>query len=251
MPPMKKAIIIDDELRARTTLTNFIKKYCPEIDLIGEAEGVKQGIKLIKDTQPDLVFLDVRMNDGSGFDLLDHIPEKNFQLIFTTAYEEYALKAFKYSAIDFLVKPIDPDELTTAVKKVISESQNKQMNGEKLATLSYNLHNRANPRLAISDTKGIMMVAVEDIIYCKSDNNYTTIALKNGQNIVASKLLKEFEDMLSGLNFFRIHNSFIVNLHHVVRYIKGEGGQVIMSDKSELEVSRRKKLEFLDSLAKL
>ncbi|MBA3704553.1 MAG: response regulator transcription factor, partial [Bacteroidetes bacterium] len=236
---------------ARQTLSNFVKKYCPSVELVGQADGVKSGVQLIKNEAPDIIFLDVRMMDGTGFDLLDQLDKITAHIIFTTAYDEFALKAFRYSAMDYLLKPIDPDELMEAVRKATSLVDKKLKFNDVYAHLRSNLKNSGNPKIAVSDAKGITYVNFDDIVCCRSSDNYTVISLKNNSQLVATKALKEFEDVLSGLPCFRIHNTSLINMNHVVRYIRGEGGFVIMTDKTELEVSRRKKKEFLEKLGEL
>jgi two-component system, LytTR family, response regulator len=245
---MIKAVIIDDEIDARNALQILLKEFCYEtIDLIGEAGSVKEGLQLLKVRQPDLLFLDINMRDGSGFDLLDSIENKNFETIFITAYNDFALRAFRYNAIDYLLKPIDPEELNEAIKKALNRVD-KNIQPSVYPHLKFNLQNPNNPKIAIVDCKGTSFVNFEDIISCQSSGNYTVIYLKDQSQLVATKTLKEFEEMFASLPCCRIHNTSIVNLQHVIRYIKGEGGFVVMTDKSELEVSRRKKKEFLEKL---
>jgi two-component system, LytTR family, response regulator len=251
---MIKAVIIDDEIDARNALQILLKEFCTEtIELIGEAGNIKEGIKLLEVRQPDLLFLDINMPDGNGFELLDSIPNKKFETIFITAYNDFALKAFRYSATDYLLKPIDPDELNEAIKKASDHSSNKAESNKNSADTLFkpNPKNTDNRTVAISDTKGTSFVNFEDIVSCRSIDNYAVVCLKDQSQLVATKALKAFEEMFEGLPFFRIHNSTLINLKHVTRYIRGEGGFVAMADKTELEVSRRKKKELLEKLKAL
>ncbi len=248
---MIKAVIIDDEIDARNALQILLKEFCTEtIELIGEAGNVKAGIKLLEARQPDLLFLDINMPDGTGFELLDSIHNKKFETIFITAYNDFALKAFRYSATDYLLKPIDPDELNEAIKKALDHLNTKREsnNNSAFTQLRSNLKNPDNPKIAVSDAKGTSYVNFEDIVSCRSIGSYAVVCLKDQSQLVATKGLKEFEEMFEGLPCFRIHNSSLINLKHVTRYIRGEGGFVVMADKTELEVSRRKKKELLGKL---
>jgi two-component system, LytTR family, response regulator len=242
---MIKAVIIDDESRGRATLQNLIGKYCPQVEICGEADGVTSGIELIVKTKPELVFLDVQMGDGSGFDLLENISNPSFRLIFVTAYDQYAIRAFRFSAIDYLLKPVNPDELVNAVKRATGTNPLAEVS-KKLDVL---LSNRSGlEKIALASTEGIHLMKVRDIVRCESDSNYTTIFLCGGQKIVATKTLKEFDEILTPLNFFRIHQSHLVNLDYIVKYNKTEGGSVVMEDGNELPIARRRKDEFVDFL---
>ena len=193
------------------------------------------------------------MPKGNGFDLLEKFDQVNFEVIFTTAYGHYAIKAIKFSALDYLLKPIDIDELNIAVRKVedqINSTKDEQEN-ESIKTLIENLNNTSMKKIAIPDLEGITFVDIDDIIRCEADRNYTCIHLKNGRKLLSSKVLKEYEKLFADYQFIRLHNSHIINLSHVKRYIKGEGGTVIMSDESSVDVSRRRKSEFLERLSRM
>lgn len=236
------AIIIDDEANARLSLRNLINSYCDEVEILGEASNIHDGFDLIEKKSPQIVFLDIEMPQGNGFKLLekfDHIP---FKIVFTTAYDEFALKAIKYSALDYLLKPIDIDELQLAVQKAASSSH---PSAQQVNNLVGQVSGKHSGRIVIPDSDGMILIDVKDIIRCESDSNYTRFFLVGGRKIMASKTLREFEQMLEGESFFRIHRSHLINVKHLLKYVKGEGGHVIMSDESEVEVSRRKKSEFL------
>jgi two-component system LytT family response regulator len=239
---MHKAVIIDDEKDGRIALQNFLKKYCKQVSVIGEADGVKSGIEQINKCKPDIVFLDIQMQDGTGFDLLELITEINFKIVFVTAYDEYAVRAFKYSAMDYLLKPIHPDLLVAAVKKLDKDLGVLELH-KKIEVLISN--KKSVEKLALPSFDGIRLVRINDIVRCVSDNNYTTIYLQNGDKIIVTKTLKEYQEILTHFKFYRVHKSHLINLNFVEKYIQGEGGYVIMEDGSKVDVSRRRKEEFL------
>lgn len=249
---MIKALIIDDVEKARVALRSDIKSYCPEVDVIGEADGVETGMKLIKAVSPDVVFLDIKMSDGSGFDLIDKLKKENFinfQVIFTTAYNEFAIKAFKFSAIDYLLKPVDPDDLVQAVMK-IRKSEPKDQLSENLNLLLENIKGMqtVSKRIALNSIDKVQLVNVADIIQCESQKNYTIFYLQGHKQILVTKTLKEFEEMLEGDGFLRVHHSHLINLKHLREYIKADGGYAIMSDNSQVPVSVRKREQLLKIL---
>ena len=236
-----KAIIVEDEVQSRTILSNYLQKYCREVKLLGEATTVKEGIELIGKLQPDLVFLDVEMPFGNAFDLLDQIPERNFEIVFVTAFEQYALDALNNHAAYYLMKPIDIDELINAVTYV-GEIVEKERRLEKLV-LKAGIP-RVDGKITIPQLDGFQVLNVEDIIYCKADDNYTEIYLEK-KKILVSKTLKYFESVLEAFPFVRIHKSYLVNVNEVVKYRKGKGGSVVLSNGKELSVSASRKRELL------
>ena len=243
---MKTAIIIDDEFKGRIALSQKLHDYCSDVRLIGEAESGEDGIKLIEKLKPDIVFLDIEMPRMDGFDMLHRLPQKNFDLIFTTAYDQYAIKAIKFAAFDYLLKPIDIEELKMAVSKSNSPNRNTE---KKLEVLDQNLFGKASLiRIAIPALEGLLFFSVSDIIHLEANRNYTTIYFNNTPKLVASKTLKEFEDMLPTDIFFRTHHSHLINLNYIKRYIKGDGGQIEMHDGAYVDVSRRKKEDFLKAI---
>ena len=242
---MIRSVIIDDEEKGRNTLRNFLTKYCNNISVVAEGDCVKSGLEKISSYNPDLVFLDIQMPDGTGFNLLEQIKEINFKVIFVTAYDQYALKAFKFSAIDYLLKPIDPEKLIEAVNRLSDFEDIKSINN-KLEVLVGN-KNRFE-KIALPTVNGVHLVKIKDIIRCESDSNYTTIFLASGKKILVTKTLKEYDEMLTPMHFYRVHQSHLINLAFVEKYHKGEGGFVIMEDGSEIEVARRRKEGFLSEL---
>jgi len=249
---MLRTIVIDDEPNARQVVKNIVELYCETAIIVGEAENVHDGVKIINELEPDLVLLDIRMPDGTGFDLLKKIKGINFHFIFITAFEEYAIQAIKQSALDYIVKPINANELITAIEKANLTSLKESDQNSKLDTLSYNEENSiSNRRLVLNTQDSIYVVEVSEVISCKADKNYTEVNVLNKKKLVISKTLKEFETMLFGCGFFRTHQSYLVNLNYIDHYEKGLGGTIIMQDYSRIPVSSRKKDAFLQLMAKM
>ncbi len=235
------AVIIDDEKRSRQYLRSLIEDQYGEVTIVGEADGVESGVKLIEELDPDLLLLDVQMLDGSGFDLLARINLSKYHVIFVSAYDRFAIRAFKFSAIDYLLKPVDINELGEALDKV----KKTKLNDEVRAKLDLLLNNVSKiEKIALASLNGVEFVRIDEIVRCESHNNYTRFYLHSGDEILVSRTLKDFEDMLESKNFFRIHKSHMINLSFLKKYIKGEGGVVVMEDGSEIPVSRRRKDEF-------
>lgn len=240
---MIKAVIIDDIQEAITVLTSDLQTYCKNIEVIGSANGVVSGAKKIKELKPDLVFLDIQMPDGTGFDLLEIIGEADFKLIFTTASDEFAIKAFKFSAIDYLLKPIDPDDLMKAVEKV--EHQHNPTS--RLELLKGNLENQK--KIALNTVDKIHIVQIEDVIRLESDINYTRFYFKDGSKLMVTKTLKEFDKMLSDHSFIRIHQSHLVNTNFIKEYTK-QDGKLVLKNGDRISVSSRKKSTLMDMISK-
>jgi len=242
---MFRAVIVDDESKARNALKKLLERHCPNIAVLAEGDCVKAGVELIRKHRPDVVFLDVQMPDGTGFDLLEQIGEIDFKIIFASAYDKFAIQAFKFSAVDYLQKPVEAEELVDACSRISGDGKYTEIN-KKLEVL---LSNRNSfEKIALPTLEGIDFVKIKEIVRCESDNNYTNIFLVSGQRIVVSKTLKEYDEMLSPFNFFRIHKSSLINLGFLKKYRKGDGGTVVMEDGAELEVSRRRKEDFLNAL---
>jgi two-component system LytT family response regulator len=218
--------------------------------VVAKADNMMNAFIEITNHKPDLVFLDIEMPNGNAFDLLERFKEINFNIIFVTAYDHYAIKAIKFSAIDYILKPVDPEELVNAVSRFESQHENKQSLDKKFKTLLSNVkpENKLK-KVGIPDGDGLIFINLADIIRCDSDGNYTYFILTSGKKIIVSRTLGEYEQMFMDDNFFRVHRSHLINLEHVKKYIKGEGGYVIMSDNSQVEVSRRNKNEFLEKLS--
>lgn len=247
---MINTILIDDEVDGLEDLRHSIEKYCPDISIVGTFQQPSEAIEAIKMLKPDLVFLDVQMPGMSGFELLQKISPVSFNVIFVSAYDRYAIKAIRFSALDYLLKPVDVDELIQAVSRA---KERLGSEGYSLQSALHNaqLHSGRLEKLAVPSSDGIDFLDVRDIIFCKADGCYTHIHLVNRQTKVVTKVLKEFEDILAESGFCRVHNSFLINLSHVKRYVRGEGGYAIMTDNHHVDISRRRKDEFLSSLNRL
>jgi two-component system LytT family response regulator len=242
---MTSAIIIDDESKGRTALREKLSAYCPQITLLAEAANGQEALILIRQHDPQLIFLDIEMPRMNGFEMLNEIGKRNFHVIFTTAYDQYAIKAIKYAAFDYLLKPIDIEELKTAISNVDARGNSQIRN--QLDLLSQHMQQPKRPlsKLAIPTLDGLMFYDINDIIYLEANSNYTNLYFVNKVKIIASKTLKEFEELLPDDIFFRTHNSFIINLNFIKRYIKGDGGQIELHNGAFVDLSRRKKEEFL------
>jgi two-component system LytT family response regulator len=247
---MLNAIIVDDEISGAIGLERLLNKYCTDVKVLASANSIDEAEQKISALNPDVVFLDIEMPFGSGFDLLNRIKNIRFEVVFTTAYSQYAIKAFRHNAIDYLLKPIDPDELKDAVKKCEERKGRETMDLKKIENLFSSLSQTNKvQKLPVHTPEGIVYLEPEKVLYLEADGNYTQIHLSGGQKYTSSRTLKEYEEMLPSREFFRIHKTSLVNLGHVKQYNKGEGGEVLMSDGSALEVSRYKKAELLALLS--
>jgi len=234
-------IIVEDEANSREILTNYLAKYCKNVNLLGEAATIKDGVKLIEESQPDLVFLDVEMPFGNAFDLLDKLPNRTFETVFVTAYNQYAMDALNNHAAYYLMKPINIDELIKAVEHV---SHTKERENALEGQILKPKLNKVDGKITLPQQDGFQVLNVSDILYCKADDNYTEIYLEN-KKILVSKTLKYFEEALSEFSFSRIHKSYLVNVNEIIKYKKGKGGSVVISSGKELMVSASKKKELL------
>lgn len=243
---MLRAIVIDDVEKIRKDNIAVIKSTCPNISVIGQADSVESGVQLIKQLSPDLIFLDVEMPDGSGFDLLQKLNPITFKVIFITGYEDFAIRAFRFSAIDYLLKPLDGKEVQEAVKKA-EESLSQGIFDLKLNNLFANLERPKNQqKLILKTADKIYSVNIQDIVNCESDKNYTTFYFINAPKLVVSVNLKEYETILSPHNFFRSHKSHLINMAYFDHFIKPEGGNtIVMKNKTVIPLSIRKKEEFM------
>lgn len=249
---MIKAIIVDDEKMSRETLRRMLEKYCPSVEVTAEADGYRKGIEQIRKFNPDVVFLDIQMPDGSGFRLLEEFEEIDFEIIFTTAFDQFAIKAIKYSALDYLLKPIIPQDLVDAVTKAEkkrSESRKKKSLDVLVETTPP--QDESSQKIILSTAEMIHVINVDDIIRCESDNYYTYFFFIDGRKLLVSKTLKENEELLSNHNFIRPHKSHLVNVKYIKSFIRQEGGYIIMTDGSKIPVSRRKKDKIMETLFNL
>lgn len=247
---MIKAIIIDDEKNCIEMLEWLLETYCPNVQLIGTCNSGELGIETIKIMRPDLVFLDIEMPKMNGFDVLEQLKQIHFEVVFTTAYDNFAVRAFKYAALNYLLKPIDPDDLQKTIHRMSEKLSSPSR--EQMDLLFQNLLNPKSQveRIALSTEDGLVFVHTSSIAYCKAESNYTFVVLADGKRILVAKTLKEIDETLSGKDFFRIHNSFLVNINHILKFVRGDGGYVVMIDKTEITVSRNKKDEFFQMFAK-
>ena len=246
---MIRSIIIDDEPHAAQVLQILLEKHCADVKVEAVCHAAKEAEKLVRAINPQLVFLDIEMPHMNGFELLEKLAPVNFQIIFTTSYNQYAIKAIKFSAIDYLLKPVDPQELKAAVKKSAGLLSTSTLPSQ----LDILLHKFRQPatlsnRIALPTMEGLQMVPVDNILYCTANSNYTLLVLKDKQKMTVSRTLKEIEEMLEDHTFLRVHHSCLVNLHEIQKYIRGEGGTVLMSDGAELAVSRSRKDILLKKL---
>jgi two-component system LytT family response regulator len=242
---MFTAIIVDDESKSRLTLATLLEKYCTNINVVAEASNIPAAIEAIQYHKPAIIFLDIQLQDGNGFDLLNQLGKIQSNIIFTTAYDEYAVKAFRFSAIDYLLKPIDPDQLTAAIKKVshVSSPANAQL---KLETFTENF-NSTDKKIIIHSHQGLYTIKVADIARCEADSNYTTIFNKNGQRIVTTKSLREYEELLLDYEFFRVHKSHLINLSYI-KSCDFTNNTITLDDNSTVEIARRRKESLLQLL---
>lgn len=248
---MITTVIIEDEKKSLEMLAAIIKNNCPELEVVGAASGVNEGVELIRNKKPELVFLDISMPDGSGFDLLERVADAKFDLIFATASDQHAIRAIKYSACDYLLKPIDIDELKAAVDKIVKK-KDASPNMENLKFLIQHLK-RADEnfqKITLPTGNAYEIVNVKDIIRCEADGSYTTFFLSDKRKLMVSVGLKHYEELLPENEFIRVHHHHLINMNHVVRFLKEDGGYAVMSDGTKIEISRRKKEAFMEKLNK-
>ena len=241
-----KTVIIDDEADAREILNFQLKKFS-SVEIIGEADGVASGVTLINRVQPELVFLDIQMQDGNGFDLLKHFEQPDFKLVFVTAHDEFALKAFRFNAIDYVLKPIDGSEIYRVIEKVVKSSNTNFMN--QISGLLEIVKEKKFEKIILPTAEGIHILELNEIIHLSADGSYVQLKLINNEKVMVSKNLKELEEMLDETHFFRTHQSHIVNLHFVKKLVKESGGFIEMKDGSQVPLARRKKDLFLEKLS--
>ncbi|HLF64711.1 MAG TPA: LytTR family DNA-binding domain-containing protein [Saprospiraceae bacterium] len=247
---MLRALIVEDEHLNREVLKSLIKTYCEGITIVGEAQDVKTAIDAIKSMRPEVVFMDIELGDGTAFDVLREIGKPEFQLVFTSAYDHYAVRAFKFNALDYLLKPIDPDELKAAVQKVRKAGTPQHRNLEHFLTNISNTRNE-NPVITLSTSESFEYIPVRNIVRCEAQGAYTKFYMKNKSSLLVSKTLKEYEPLLQPYHFFRTHQSHLINLHEVERYLKGDGGYVVLKDGMKIGVARTRRDEFLRAMRSL
>ena len=242
---MMKAVVIDDEKDSREILANYLTKYCPDVSVCGYGESVSTGLDAIKKHQPDIVFLDIEMPYGNGFDLLEKCSDFTFETVFVTAFDNYAIQALNQSAAYYLLKPIDIEELLRAVEKIRAERQ-KENYTQHAKVLMNNINGEALQKIMLPTMEGFEIVSIHSILYCEAVDNFTRFFFENSQPLLICRTLKYFEEILRSHRFFRIHRSYVINPNYVIRYSKGKGGYVTMKNNQELEISANKKKEFLE-----
>lgn len=246
---MIKAAIIDDEKASRDTLKSLLSIYVPDVEVVGFADGVESGIQLIKEQKPELVFLDIQMPDGSGFKLLEEFENFDFRVIFTTAFDQYAIKAIKFSALDYLLKPIAPEDLTEAVEKYKKNiSKDTQI---KTLLKNINTNKKEEQSIIVYTSEGMHVIKIDNIIRCQSDDYYTRYFLKENKTLMVSKTLKETEELLSEYNFVRCHKSHLVNAKFIKSFLKVDGGTIVTTDGTKIPVSRRKREHVMNYISNL
>jgi two-component system, LytTR family, response regulator len=248
---MLRIVIIDDEAHIRDSLAKLLARHCPNSSVVGSASGVETGIRMIREVQPDLVLLDIQMNDGTGFDLLQKIPSIDFKIIFVTAYDQFALQAFRFAAVDYLLKPVNPEHLAAAVERaehMVADHFTIQVDA-----LKDNLRAAAHQdrKIILKTTDQIYLLDIKNIVTCESDSCYTTVHTLQGDHIMVAKTLKEYEEMLTGCGFFRVHKSWLINLAHIRRFDKQDGGYIVLTKDQKVPVASRKREEMLELLEKM
>lgn len=238
-------VIVDDEYESRQILHKFLVKYCPDIKVVAEASSIAEAIVVIKETIPELVFLDINMPKENGFQLFNRLPDTDFYTVFVTAYDTYALQAFRHHVLDYLLKPIDIDQLIITVDRIKQLRDHKQKANQLKGFFEIFKRPPEIPKIALPVTEGFIYVQTTDIVRCEASSNYTQIFLAEGKKVIVSKTLAVYEELLRDHGFARVHHQHLINLKYVEKYVRGRGGLVIMSDKKEVQVSSRKKEEFL------
>ncbi len=249
---MLRAIIVEDEKHNRETLKNLLSGFCPEVQLEGMAASVEEALPLIRNVRPDLVFLDIELQTGTGFDLLSQLQNLDFEVVFTTAFEQYAIKAIKFSSLDYLLKPIDVEELQAAVAKALKRKSSAEQNA-RLDILLAHLKPSAQPekRICLSTADGLEFINTSDILYCEANGSYTNFQLKNDRKIMVSRNLKEYESLFDENHFMRVHNRYLVNLREVRRFVKTEGGYLLMNNDAQIGISPKKRAEFIEKMGEI
>lgn len=246
----RKVLIIDDEKPTREFIRKMLESFDLNLDIYTDGENVQSGIDAIERIHPDIVLLDIQMPDGNGFDVLKSVSNKSFEIIFITAFQEFAVQAIKFSALDYILKPIDAEELRNAVSNALQMMSHKKDENQ-FNALQHNIQPHMKRKLVLKTQESIFVVEIDDIVHCEADKNYTFFYLNDGKKILVSKTLKDYDTLLSGLQFFRVHQSHLINLNCVERYDKHDGGSVILKDGTAIPLSPAKKEQFFKSLDQL
>lgn len=244
---MLKCILVDDEINSLEMMEWLLKTYCPEVEILALCNSAKEGIDAINRLDPEIVFLDINMPEMNGFDMLEQVKNHSFEIVFCTAHDQFAIKAFKFAAINYLLKPVDPDDLKTTIQRIAEKRINISEDQYSLLMQKLNRSSKSAPnRIALTTNEGLIFVETRDIVYCKAESNYTTVILSDNKKITVSRVLKELDEVLSGPEFFRVHSSFLIGINHVKKFIRGEGGHLVMDNGDSITVSRSRKQEFME-----
>ncbi|ELR71317.1 response regulator [Fulvivirga imtechensis AK7] len=247
-----RVVIVEDEKHSRETLKNLLMEFCENIDIVGFGGTVSEAVETIRKSFPDLVFMDIELQTGTGFDVLKELENLNFEVIFTTAFEHYAIKAIKFSSIDYLLKPIDIEELQNAVEKARERKDIKERT-QQLQLLMKNIGNIPSDKkkICLATSGGLEFINLQDIIFCEADGSYTNFYIAPDKRLTVSKNLKEYEYLLVDHNFMRVHNSYLINLFEVKRFVKSDGGYILMNNEKQVSISQNKREEFLERMTML
>lgn len=248
---MIRCVLVDDESNSLEMMEWLLKTYCPQVTIEAMCNSAEKGIEAIHRHRPDVVFLDIEMPKMNGFDMLEQFGKLFFDVVFCTAYDQFAIKAFKYSALNYLLKPVDPDDLKDTIRRI--EERKSSPTREQIELLLQNIQQAPRPtvqRVALTTGDGLIFVSTKDILYCEAESNYTAVVLEGGKKVLVSKVLKDIEEVLAGADFYRIHNSFVINLNHIKKYVRGDGGYVVMNNDVTLGISRSRRQEFMELFSK-
>ncbi|HRP32398.1 MAG TPA: LytTR family DNA-binding domain-containing protein [Agriterribacter sp.] len=248
---MIKCVLVDDEKNALEMMEWLLKTYCPNVEVVALCSTAEKGIEAINKFKPDVVFLDIEMPRMNGFDMLEQVSNLSFEVVFCTAYDQFAIKAFKYSALNYLLKPVDPEYLKATIMRV--EEKKALPTREQFALLLQQLNRQtvSTPsRIALTTGDGLIFVSTADIIYCKAESNYTHVVLTGGRKILVSRVLKELDEALSGPDFYRVHSSYLIGINHIKKFVRGEGGYLVMDNDENITLSRSRRQEFMELFSK-
>lgn len=244
---MIKCVLVDDEKDALEMMEWLLKTYCPEADIVAMCNTAEMGIEAISNHKPDVVFLDIEMPRMNGFDMLEQIANPTFEVVFCTAYDQFAIKAFKYAALNYLLKPVDPEYLKSTIQRVADKKAIPTREQFALLLQQLNRQSASTPsRIALTTGDGLIFVSTADIIYCKAESNYTNVVLTGGRKIMVSRVLKELDEALSGPDFYRVHSSYLIGINHVKKFVRGEGGYIVMDNDDNITLSRSRRQEFME-----
>lgn len=248
---MIRCVLIDDEKNALEMMEWLLKTYCPEVEIAAMCNSSELGIDAIHKHKPDIVFLDIEMPNMNGFDMLEKFDKLFFDVVFCTAYDQFAIKAFKYSALNYLLKPVDPGELKDTIRRIEEKKSTPSKEQFDLLLQTMKQSSKSTPqRIALTTGDGLLFVPTSEIIYCEAESNYTNVVLANGKKILVSKVLKDVDEVLSGPDFYRVHSSFLININHIKKLVRGDGGYIIMDNDATVSISRTKRQEFMELFEK-